>query len=111
MQIKIDGNDLKIDLHELFSNMDQEQLEEIASAYGWHSLAYKDLIKSLKKDYAAENYNSDLYKLRKAFFLMPNESYSYISSKLIKEAAGMGANISCFVPKYIEKKLKEKLGK
>ncbi|MEA3490166.1 MAG: pantetheine-phosphate adenylyltransferase [Candidatus Omnitrophota bacterium] len=43
-------------------------------------------------------------------FMMPNESYSYLSSKLIKEVARLGANVSKFVPEDVEKKLKEKLG-
>ncbi|MBL7130761.1 MAG: pantetheine-phosphate adenylyltransferase [Candidatus Omnitrophica bacterium] len=42
-------------------------------------------------------------------FLMPSESYSYISSKLLKEAASLGADISNFVPKFIESALKSKL--
>jgi len=41
-------------------------------------------------------------------FMMPNESYSYISSRLIKEAAYMGADLSAFVPENVQKKLKEK---
>ena len=41
-------------------------------------------------------------------YLMPSESYSYISSKLLKEAAGLGADISNFVPKFIVNKLKAK---
>ncbi|MDD5655253.1 MAG: pantetheine-phosphate adenylyltransferase [Candidatus Omnitrophica bacterium] len=42
-------------------------------------------------------------------FLMPHESYSYLSSKLIKEAASLGANLSPFVPDFVEKALKKKL--
>jgi pantetheine-phosphate adenylyltransferase len=42
-------------------------------------------------------------------FLMPQESYSYLSSKLLKEAASLGADLSCFVPDFIEKALKKKL--
>jgi pantetheine-phosphate adenylyltransferase len=42
-------------------------------------------------------------------FLMPSESYSYISSKLLKEAASLGADMSHFVPQFIEKALKAKL--
>lgn len=42
-------------------------------------------------------------------FMMPNESYSYLSSKLIKEVAALGADVSSFVPKNVEKRLKEKL--
>lgn len=44
-------------------------------------------------------------------FLMPSEDYSYLSSKLIKEVARLGADVSDFVPKNVNKKLKEKLGK
>ena len=42
-------------------------------------------------------------------FMMPNESYSYLSSKLIKEVAPLGADISNFVPKHVAEKLKEKM--
>ena len=42
-------------------------------------------------------------------FLMPSEAYSYLSSKLIKEVARLGADVSKFVPKSVEKKLKEKM--
>lgn len=39
-------------------------------------------------------------------FLMPQEKYSYISSKLIKEAASMGAALSGLVPSGVEDRLK-----
>ena len=42
-------------------------------------------------------------------FLMPQESFSYLSSKLLKEAASLGADISAFVPKHVEKAIKDKL--
>ncbi|MFA5147068.1 MAG: pantetheine-phosphate adenylyltransferase [Candidatus Omnitrophota bacterium] len=42
-------------------------------------------------------------------FMMPHESYSYISSKLIKEAAGLGADLKNFLPKKASALLKEKL--
>jgi pantetheine-phosphate adenylyltransferase len=44
-------------------------------------------------------------------FMMPQESYSYLSSKLLKEVASMGADISSFVPDFVEAALKSKLGK
>ena len=44
-------------------------------------------------------------------FLMPSEGYSFLSSTLLKEAASLGADISSFVPKFVEKKLKEQLRK
>jgi len=42
-------------------------------------------------------------------FLMPHESYSYISSKLLKEAFFFGADLSSFLPDFVEKELKKKL--
>jgi len=42
-------------------------------------------------------------------FMMPSESYSYLSSKLIKEVASLGANLSSFVPAFVAKALKAKL--
>lgn len=44
-------------------------------------------------------------------FLMPHESYSYLSSRLLKEAASLGADLSSFVPDFIEKALNKKLGR
>ena len=42
-------------------------------------------------------------------FLMPSENYAYLSSRLIKEAAGLGGRVSYFVPPFVEKRLKAKL--
>ena len=43
-------------------------------------------------------------------FMMPSEAYSYLSSKLMKEAASLGANLKDFVPGFVEKAIKEKMG-
>lgn len=43
-------------------------------------------------------------------FLMPSESYSYVSSKLLKEAARLGADLSHFLPRSVESALKKKVG-
>ena len=40
-------------------------------------------------------------------FMMPNESYSFLSSKLIKEIGKLGADVSSFVPPYVAKELKK----
>jgi len=42
-------------------------------------------------------------------FLMPSEQYSFISSSLIKEAVAQGADLSSFIPPYVEKRLKARL--
>jgi pantetheine-phosphate adenylyltransferase len=44
-------------------------------------------------------------------FMMPNESYSYVSSKLIKEAAELGADLRMFVPAKVKTLLRKKLGR
>jgi pantetheine-phosphate adenylyltransferase len=41
-------------------------------------------------------------------FMMPNEKYTYLNSTLVKELAAFKGNIKCFVPKFVEKKLREK---
>ncbi|MDX9703076.1 MAG: pantetheine-phosphate adenylyltransferase [Candidatus Auribacterota bacterium] len=42
-------------------------------------------------------------------FMMSSEQYSYVSSRLIKEIAMLGGDVSEFVPEYVVKKLSEKL--
>jgi len=42
-------------------------------------------------------------------FLMPQESFSYLSSRLLKEAASLGADLSSFVPDFVGDALKKKL--
>lgn len=42
-------------------------------------------------------------------FMMPSESHSYVSARLIKEAAALGADLSAFVPPFVETALKRKL--
>ena len=42
-------------------------------------------------------------------FMMPSEEYSYLSSRLIKEAAALGADVAKFVPPFVARRLKEKL--
>ena len=42
-------------------------------------------------------------------FLMPSEHVSFVSSSLLKEVARLNADISSFVPKAVERKLKERL--
>jgi pantetheine-phosphate adenylyltransferase len=42
-------------------------------------------------------------------FLMPSEKHSFISSTLLKETAALGADISTFVPSFVEQRIKAKL--
>jgi pantetheine-phosphate adenylyltransferase len=42
-------------------------------------------------------------------FMMPAEQYSYLSSRLVREVARLGGDISGLVPEIVEQRLKEKL--
>lgn len=42
-------------------------------------------------------------------FMMTHEEFSFVSSRLIKEAASLGGDIGAFVPKDVEKWLKRKM--
>jgi pantetheine-phosphate adenylyltransferase len=42
-------------------------------------------------------------------FMMPAETYSYVSSRLVKEVFQLGGEISGLVPPQIEKRMKEKM--
>jgi pantetheine-phosphate adenylyltransferase len=42
-------------------------------------------------------------------FMMPAEKYSYLSSRLVREVARLGGDVSKLVPELVEHRLKEKL--
>jgi pantetheine-phosphate adenylyltransferase len=54
--------------------------------------------------------NRKLAPQTETVFLIPSEKYTYLSSNLIKDIARFNGDISCFVPKIVRKKLKEKFG-
>jgi pantetheine-phosphate adenylyltransferase len=43
-------------------------------------------------------------------FMMPAESYSYVSSRLVKEVFQLGGRVSDLVPPIVERKLSDKFG-
>ncbi len=53
--------------------------------------------------------NRQLYPQAETVFLMPDESYTYLSSSLVKEIARLGGKIEGFVPPEVEKFLQKKL--
>ena len=44
-------------------------------------------------------------------FLMPSEHVQFVSSSLLREIASLNADVSSFVPKIVERKLKERFKK
>jgi pantetheine-phosphate adenylyltransferase len=49
--------------------------------------------------------NRRLEPALETFFLMPKEEYSYVSSRLVKEVASLGGDVSVFVPPVVAKAL------
>jgi len=54
--------------------------------------------------------NRKLTPKTETVFLIPSEKYTYLSSNLIKDIARFNGEINRFVPKIVERKLKEKFG-
>jgi pantetheine-phosphate adenylyltransferase len=44
-------------------------------------------------------------------FMMPRETYTFLSSRLVKEIASLGGNVQCFVPPPVQAALASKFGK
>lgn len=53
--------------------------------------------------------NRKLSKAVETIFLMPSESFSYVSARLLKEAGELGADLSAFVPSFVASALRRKL--
>jgi pantetheine-phosphate adenylyltransferase len=53
--------------------------------------------------------NRRLSKKVDTVFLMPSESYFYLSSRLIKEIAALNGDISAYVPPFVSRKIHQKL--
>ena len=54
--------------------------------------------------------NRKLQPSLETVFMMPAEHYSYISSRLVREIAGMGGPVGALVPGLIEQRLEAKFG-
>ncbi len=67
------------------------------------------MISDFESEFQMALTNRKLSEDIETIFMMPNESYSYISSKLMKEAARLGADVKNFIPKKVQILLKKKL--
>ena len=52
--------------------------------------------------------NRQLDAAVETIFLMPKEEYTYLSSRIVKEIARLGGNVSSFVPACVAKALSRK---
>jgi pantetheine-phosphate adenylyltransferase len=53
--------------------------------------------------------NRRLDKTVETIFLMPKDTYAFLSSRLVKQIATLGGNVSPFVPPLVVKKLRDKV--
>ena len=65
-------------------------------------------VSDFEYEFQLANMNRALAPSIESLFLTPAEHLSYISSSLVKEIASLGGDVSKFVPKIVETRLKEK---
>ncbi len=55
--------------------------------------------------------NRELNPRCETVFFMPSPEFSFVSSRMIREIATLGGDVTAFVPEFISEKLKERLAK
>jgi pantetheine-phosphate adenylyltransferase len=111
----------------------EERLEIIRQAYAGNRRVHVDTFSGLLVDYAVRSGASVIvrglraisdfeYEFQMALmnrrldprietvFMMPAESYSYLSSRLVKEVFQLGGSVRDLVPPVVEARLREKYG-
>lgn len=78
---ELENGKITINLYDLFSDMSEEELKELADVYCWQDPSYKALIKNLQTEYAGTNFNPSLYAIRKAIITLPEEDMPHNYSK------------------------------
>ena len=54
--------------------------------------------------------NRKLDESIETIFLMPRDTYSFLSSRIVKEIARLGGRVTPFVPPNVESALRDRLG-
>lgn len=52
--------------------------------------------------------NRKLDEKVETIFMMPKDTYTFLSSRMVKEIAGLGGDVSPFVPVHVQRALKKK---
>src|SRR5438445_900392 len=97
-----------------FSNVEVDTFEGLLVDYGVRKKATAVLrgIRAIS-DYEYELQmalmNRKLEPRLETVFMMPAETYSYLSSRLVREIARLGGSIKGLVPESVEQRLQEKL--
>src|SRR3989441_11281412 len=54
--------------------------------------------------------NRKLNERIETIFMMPKDTYTFLSSRIVKEIARLGGDVSAFVPAHVVTALRKKLG-
>jgi pantetheine-phosphate adenylyltransferase len=54
--------------------------------------------------------NRKLNERIETIFMMPKDTYTFLSSRIVKEIASLGGDVSAFVPTHVRAALQKKLG-
>jgi pantetheine-phosphate adenylyltransferase len=54
--------------------------------------------------------NRKLNRRVETIFMMPRETYTFLSSRMVKEIASLGGNVEAFVPEHVKSALARKFG-
>ena len=66
------------------------------------------VISDFEYEFQMAQMNRKLADNIETFFMMTGESYSYLSSRIVKEIASLGGSVKNIVPEIVELRLKEK---
>jgi pantetheine-phosphate adenylyltransferase len=55
--------------------------------------------------------NRKLNERVETIFMMPKETYTFLSSRIVKEIARLDGDVGAFVPPHVQAALKEKLAR
>ena len=55
--------------------------------------------------------NRKLNERVETIFMMPKDTYTFLSSRIVKEIARLGGDVSAFVPPHVKEALKRRLSK
>jgi pantetheine-phosphate adenylyltransferase len=67
-------------------------------------------VSDFEYEFQMANMNRKLYPEAETFFLMTGHDVFYVSSRLVKEVAGLGGCLDGLVPDSVRKRLLEKMG-
>jgi len=55
--------------------------------------------------------NRKLNERVETIFMVPKDTYTFLSSRIVKEIARLGGDVGAFVPPHVKEALKKKLSK